>query len=314
MDRAAHVVLNECMNLKNNERFLVVYDKNKESIANVFLKKAEKITKNADKVRINVGKVYGEEPVKHIADKMLGYDVILLVTTKSLSHTDARRRASRKGARIASMPNITKEVMKRALNADYQKIREISKKIYDNLKDKRNIKLTTKKGTELVIPAGDGIFEDLGLYHKKGSFGNLPAGEVGFAPKEGKTNGVLVIDETMAGIGRLRSPIKLLIKGGFVRKISGGEEAKKLKILLKKFKDKSVYNIAEFAVGTNYKANFSGIILEDEKVFGTVHLALGDNSSYPGGKIKAPVHLDGVISKPTVFADGKKIIKDGKLI
>ena len=67
-------------------------------------------------------------------------------------------------------------------------------------------------------------------------------------------------------------------------------------------------------MGTNYKAKITGITLEDEKVYGTVHVALGDNTSYPGGIIKAPIHLDGVISKPTVFIDDKKIMNNGKLL
>lgn len=302
------------MNLKNDERFLVVHDKNKKDIAKTILRKAKKITRYSDIIKTKIGKENGEEAAKHIADKMLDYDVILLITTKSLSHTDARRNASKKGARMASMPDITEGMMKRALNADYQEMEMISKKICSNFKSKDTIRLTTKKGTDINIPIQKKMFMDLGLYHKKGSFGNLPAGEVGFAPIEGKTNGVLVIDKTMAGIGKLESPIKLLIRNGFVKEISGGKEAIKLKRLLKKFRNKNVYNIAEFAIGTNKKAKITGVTLEDEKVFGTVHVALGDNSSYPGGKTKAPVHLDGVISKPTVTADNKKIMENGKLL
>ena len=313
-DKAAYIVLKKCMNLKKNEKLLIVYDINKKDIADILIKRAMSMTKYADKIKTKVAKENGEEPLKHVADKMLGYDIVLLVTTKSLSHTDARRRASKKGARIASMPNITKEMMKRALTADYQKIRKISKKIYDSIKNKKIIRLSTKIGTNLTIPARKPMFKDLGLYHKKGSFGNLPAGEVGFAPIEKKTNGILVIDKTMAGIGKLKKPIRMLIKNGFARKIEGGKEAHKLKRLLKNFKNNNVYNIAEFAIGTNYKARISGITLEDEKVFGTAHIALGDNTSYPGGKIKAPTHLDGVISKPTLIADNKKIMEQGILL
>ncbi len=314
LKKAIFVVLKECMALKKDEKLLIVYDKNKKDIADIFLKKAIKITKNVKKIKTRVAKENGEEPLKNVANTMLNYDVILLITTKSLSHTNARRKASKKGARIASMPNITKDVMKRALTANYHKIKEISDEIYNKIKNKRTIKIITKKGTNLIVHARKAMFKDLGIYHKKGSFGNLPAGEVGFAPKEGKINGILVVDKTMAGIGRLKSPIKLLIKDGFVKKISGGKEADKLRGLLRNFKNKNVYNIAEFAIGTNYKARISGIALEDEKVLGTVHFALGDNRSYPGGKTKAPVHLDGVVSKPTLFANGKKIIERGYMV
>jgi len=51
-------------------------------------------------------------------------------------------------------------------------------------------------------------------------------------------------------------------------------------------------------------------VLEDEKAFGTVHIALGDNSTI-GGRTAAGIHLDGIITKPTVYADNKKIIENG---
>jgi len=53
--------------------------------------------------------------------------------------------------------------------------------------------------------------------------------------------------------------------------------------------------------------------LEDEKVMGTIHIALGDNASM-GGSVKVSSHLDGVILKPTVYFDEKIIMKNGKLI
>jgi len=49
-----------------------------------------------------------------------------------------------------------------------------------------------------------------------------------------------------------------------------------------------------------------GVVLEDEKVRGTAHIALGDNSTI-GGNVVAGVHLDAIIRKPRVFADGHEI-------
>jgi leucyl aminopeptidase (aminopeptidase T) len=54
-------------------------------------------------------------------------------------------------------------------------------------------------------------------------------------------------------------------------------------------------------------------VLEDEKVFGTAHVALGDNHTF-GGKTKAEVHLDGIIKKPDVWLDGRQIMREGKLL
>lgn len=65
-------------------------------------------------------------------------------------------------------------------------------------------------------------------------------------------------------------------------------------------------NIAELGIGINPEAKLIGNVLEDEKVGGTVHIALGDNSSF-GGDVIAGIHLDGIIKKPVLFLDGKKV-------
>ena len=55
--------------------------------------------------------------------------------------------------------------------------------------------------------------------------------------------------------------------------------------------------MAEFGIGTNDKAILTGIILEDEKVMGTIHIAFGDNKSM-GGSVRVASHLDGLIKQP----------------
>ncbi len=63
-------------------------------------------------------------------------------------------------------------------------------------------------------------------------------------------------------------------------------------------------NLAELGIGANPAAHLIGNILEDEKVAGTVHIALGDNSTF-GGNVIVGIHLDGIITKPRVFIDGE---------
>ena len=72
-------------------------------------------------------------------------------------------------------------------------------------------------------------------------------------------------------------------------------------------------NIAELGIGTNEKAIVTGVVLEDEKAMGTVHVALGDNASM-GGTVHAPIHLDGVVLKPTLMVDETVILEAGKLM
>lgn len=68
--------------------------------------------------------------------------------------------------------------------------------------------------------------------------------------------------------------------------------------------------MGELGIGTNTAARLTGLILEDEKVYGTVHIAFGTNTSF-GGTNKADVHMDGVILKPTLYLDEKLVIDKG---
>ncbi len=245
---------------------------------------------------------------------MQKFDVVFCPTTKSLTHTDARRNASAKGVRVATFPGITKEVMIRGLNADYKKIAALTNKLKKRFEKTKEVRVTAPNGTDITMDiTGRTAIASKGLFHKKGESGNLPTGETFAAPVEGKSNGVFVVDGSMSGIGVMgKEKIKIEVENGYATKITGGSKAKKLVATLDKY-GKKARNIAEFGVGTNDSVKLSGNLLEDEKVKGTIHIALGNNLTM-GGSVSVPIHLDGVIKKPTVYFDGKEIMIDGKLL
>ncbi|KUK84633.1 MAG: Leucyl aminopeptidase [Synergistales bacterium 58_81] len=72
-------------------------------------------------------------------------------------------------------------------------------------------------------------------------------------------------------------------------------------------------NLAELGIGTNKKARVTGVILEDEKIYSTVHIALGSNDTF-GGTVAAGIHLDGVIKSPELYIDGKLIVSGGEIL
>ena len=69
----------------------------------------------------------------------------------------------------------------------------------------------------------------------------------------------------------------------------------------------AAYNLAELGIGTNVAVtDLVGSVLLDEKAAGTVHIAIGDDAGI-GGETDAPLHLDGIIRDPTVYADGEEV-------
>lgn len=311
LEKATVNVLKNCMGVKKDEKVLIITDSKLEKISNVFLKNSKKITKNSELVKIPIPKTHCIEPPEKIAKLMLNYDIILGITAKSISHTRARKNASNKGVRIATMPGITGDIIKRTLIVDYTKIKKKNLQLINKIKNPRIARVRTEKGTDIAMPIFKKRFtDDSGVYVKKGGFGNLPAGEIMSMPVEGKSNGVFVVDGSIGGLGKADKPVKIEVKNGFATKISGGKVASKLRKLLK---NKKYRNIAEFAFGTNPKAKITGVTLEDEKVLGTVHIALGNNKSY-GGTVDVPFHVDCIIKKPDVFVDGKVVMKKGKFL
>ncbi|MBI2651854.1 aminopeptidase [Candidatus Woesearchaeota archaeon] len=311
IDQSCQIILKDCMNLKSYESCLIITDKKLKSIGGILYKNALRITNKSKLILTSIPKAHGAEPPKHVSDEMLRHNVILMPTTKSLSHTRARKNASKKGARIASMPGITVDMMKRALDINFNKIRTINEKLIKKLKNKNKIKITTKKGTNVEFyTKGRKWISDDGIYIKNGAFGNLPAGEIFIAPLEGKANGTIIVDASVGGLGKIDKEIEIKIKNGFIDYISDGKIAKQFKKLLK---NKLYKNVAELGIGTNYKAKITGNVLEDEKVAGTCHIAFGNNKHF-GGKIDVPFHVDVVIKKPTIYCDSVLIMDDGNLI
>lgn len=312
LKKSAQTTLRQCLALKRNESLLIVADKTKKRIANELFKQAMKLCRNVLLIWVPVARVNGEEPPKAAADIMKKFDVIIGVTEKSLTHTMAVKKA-RKNARIATMPGITEAIFKRGMSVNYKKIAERTRKLKKILERSRRIRLTTKKGTDISM--GRGVMEfgnKEGHIHRKGDLNNLPAGEAAFVPKYQSSEGVFIVDASMAGAGKLDKPIKITVRKGYAVKIEGGKAAKKLAKLLKSC-GKNANNIAELGIGTNDRAIISGNVLEDEKVIGTAHIALG-NSKGLGGNIYAKCHLDGIFKKPTIYTDGKIIIKDGRFL
>lgn len=314
LDKASRIAILDCMGAKKNEKILVITDSEKHEIGyNLFLN-ALNLGYESLLIEMKPGKVNGEEPTAEIAELMQKYDVVLCPTAKSLTHTDARRAASAKGVRIATFPGITKEVMIRGMNADYKKIAALSIKLKNILEKGKHIRVTASAGTDISFSIeGRTSYASKGLFHAKGESGNLPTGETFLAPVEGTANGIFVTDGSFAGLGLIKNiNISIEVKDGYATGIRGGKPAKKLIEMLDKI-GKDARNIAEFGIGTNDSAKLSGVLLEDEKVMGTIHIALGNNVSM-GGSVNVPLHLDGVVKKPTVWMDGKILMKDGKLL
>ncbi|MFA6468196.1 MAG: aminopeptidase [Bacteroidota bacterium] len=308
---ASQIAVRDCMGAKPQERILIVTDEPLRILGYSLWKAAKDLGHDVLLTEILPRKSNGEEPPAEIAELMKQFNVVFCPTSKSLTHTDARRAASALGVRIATLPGVTEEIMIRCMNADYHAIARRTHALCALLEKTSVVRVTSPAGTDISMPIkGRTAHASSGLFLEKGQSGNLPTGEAYLAPLEHESNGIVVVDGSMASVGIVATPIRIVVKDGYATEITGGAEAEILKKLFEPH-GKDAYNVAEFGIGTNDKAIITGKIIEDEKVMGTIHIAFGDNKSM-GGTVRVASHLDGLVKNPTVWFDDRKIMADGK--
>lgn len=310
---AATIAIRDCMGARPGERVLVITDEPLRAIGFALQRAARDLGHEVLLVDILPRKSNGEEPPPEVAELMTRADIVLCPTSKSLTHTDSRRAASLAGARVATLPGVTEAIMVRCMNANYEEIAARTYRLCALLEHTNVVRVTAPAGTDITMPVtGREAHASSGLFREKGQSGNLPTGEAYLAPLEGQSNGVVVVDGSMAGVGMVSQPLRIVVEQGYATEISGGPEAQALIALLEPH-GQDARTVAEFGIGTNDKAMLTGVILEDEKVMGTIHIAFGDNKSM-GGSVRVASHLDGLITRPTVWFDGTMVMKDGRLL
>jgi leucyl aminopeptidase (aminopeptidase T) len=220
------------------------------------------------------------------------------------------------------MPGLTPQMMLTgASQADYPEVARVSRKIARILTDGDRIRVTSFLGTDFEVSISGRIAQACaGIAEEKGQIACFPDGETPIAPVEETARGKIVFDLSMQGVGLLEKPIEILVENGRAVDIRGGKEAEALISILTTKGDSNSYCIGEVAIGTNPLAVITGNVSEDKKGAGRVHIALGENTSFGGGKpgiagkIYSKVHLDGVIKAPTVYVDDVLVVDQGRIV
>jgi len=244
-----------------------------------------------------------EEELKAAEDILRSYasdavDAVIALSNYSTSHTNFRRWLNElAGTRYASMPLFERSMLTGVMTADWEAIKERTDKLSAILKGAEKAHILAPNGTDIRFSIeGRDARADTGIIREKGSFSNLPAGEAFLAPVEGTAEGTLVLE--WSPTRKLESPVALEVKKGRVVCVAGNDPYGEV-ILDALRRSRDVGNIAEFGIGTNDKAERPDNILETEKILGSVHVAIGDNSSF-GGTVSVPYHQDFIFFKTSV--------------
>lgn len=306
----AETIINQCLNVKKDERVLVLNDGNDEDLINSLLEVLNDRGLENKLIEYEEPEKSGEEPPEKIAEAMKDFDIVVAPTKKSISHTRAREEATEAGVRIVTMPTVNKQIWNTSLQADYSEVERITQEVYELLQNTSEVRVQTPSGTDLTFEVDIDTYDcDTGIIQDEGDFGNLPAGEPSGFPVD--INGTLVIDHFPFA----PSGTKVEIRNGEVKAIEhpNDETSELAKVFEKKACSKK---IAEFGFGTNPEATLIGNVLQDEKVLGTVHIAFGDNTHYVRKESErsnsCDVHWDTVCENPSVWFDSQKVLNDGE--
>ena len=310
LDRAVQTVVRRCLNIQPDEDVVVVVDEPLQDLGEKLRTAAQQSGADAVLTVMSPRATDGSEPPAPVAEALAACDVFIAPASRSLSHTLARKRASEGGARGATMPHVTADMLARLMSIDFDRLRSRSHAIAELLDKGTEAHVTCPRGTDLRLDlrGRQGIADD-GDLTARGAFGNLPCGEGFIAPAGGEGT---MYARSIAAIGLTRGhPAKLTVQKGHLTAATG-PEGEQLLGILREHGDAGT-NLAELGVGTNDRATLTGNVLEDEKILGSVHVAFGASIAI-GGTVSVPIHLDCVVTEATLEIDGTRVLDEGRFV
>lgn len=311
LERALETVVGRCLAVRPGEQVLVIGDTEPESrtLAQALRDAAARRGADAVLALMDPRANDGAEPPPAIAAALAACEVYIVPTSRSLSHTDARRRATEAGARGATLPGVTADMLARMMAIDFDALKARTRQITELLDHADSARVTCPNGSDLTLDlSGRGGLADYGEVSSGNQFGNLPAGEGFVAPRSAR--GTLAAT-SLASLGIAPQPVLLTVADGQLTDAQGplGQDF----IARLRQHGPNGTNVAELGVGTNDAATLTGNVLEDEKVLGTVHVAFGASAGI-GGTISVPIHLDVVVVKPTLRVGETLVLDAGRWV
>lgn len=323
--KGARLIVEKCVGVKPSEDVVVINDLEHRLSAEAIAGAARALGANVvvlditpNVMRCKMAPWESIEPPRNVAALIKSSDQVIVMTAPEFSHRFSSTIAVNEAVdRGIGACNVEEGMDEWDLTSeDITEITQTTDKIISAMKNANLVHLTSAKGTDLKLSIqGRPPIRVVPIRKRGDKSWPIPLwGEATWGIIEGSAEGKVVVDGIMLGIGEkgaVVKPIEWIVREGRAVEIRGSEEADKLKLTIKRA-DQNATVVGEFGIGTSHKETL-GSVFEKGKL-GTVHLALGDNSAYPGGQNRSNVHLDGTIRDPTISVDKKLIMENGVLI
>ena len=309
LQRAVETVVGPCLGVEQGEDVVIVVDRTTERLGAALRDAAANLGAEPVVTVMEPRDVDGQEPPAAVAAALAAARVFIAPTLRSLSHTRARKAASDAGARGATLPGVTEDMLARLMACDFPTMAARSRRVAELLTSAEEAHVTCPRGTDLTLDLGgrDAIVDD-GDLSADGAFGNLPCGEGFISPLAGQGT---ILAATLATLGLPEERVRLTVENGRLTEAAGDWGARWTALM--DAAGTQGRNLAELGVGTNERATLTGNILEDEKMLGTVHVAFGASAGI-GGTVSVPVHLDCLIEDATLDVGGARVLDAGRFV
>lgn len=323
--RDAELVVGVCMSVEQDDVVTIVTDDahltEASALAQIVVERGgfPVVCNNEHQVRRALADMtFPMAPPRNLHQAMVASDEIIIITNlewaNRFAHVSAVRESCDNNAKIASVEegignwDLTE--------ADIRDATDRARAAIAALNGKTWCRVTSPAGTDVrVCIDGRPALEVTPIKQRGQMMGPVPLwAEVAFAAVEDKTEGRIVVDGIMLGIGlkgQTPNPLEWRIQAGRCIAIEGGDEAHRLRQVIDGVAGADV--IGEFAFGTSEKSPTGSP--SEKGLLGTVHFALGDNhNAYPGGQNVSVLHLDGNCLNASLMIEdtGQYIIRDGK--
>jgi leucyl aminopeptidase (aminopeptidase T) len=306
---AVNTIVRRCLGVTAGEDVLVLADPATRTIGEALRSEASAAGADAVLAIMDERATDGTEPARPLAAALQACDVYIAPTSRSLSHTTARKQATEAGVRGTTMPGVTEDMLARVMAVDFDAMAARSHQVARLLDDATTARVTCRRGTDFTFDlTGRGGIADDGNLTARGAFGNLPCGEAFIAPAGGEG---IVMASSLAPLGLSDDPARLTVQQGRIVDAQDGLGPEFLGLL--RAHGELGTNLAELGIGTNDQARLTGVVLEDEKILGTVHVAFGASAGI-GGTVSVPIHLDVVVVDPSLEIDGTQVLDRGRFV
>jgi leucyl aminopeptidase (aminopeptidase T) len=322
----ARMVVTQILQIQEGETVTVFTDHRRRDEAEAVALAAEEA--RADVIVVDIGRqvrelLTGDEffipPARHVLGAMEGSTAGIFVVDETYAfRLDHKIYQVTETAQDRSFFSIDPGMGTWGLTAaDLALVKERGDRLHEAIEGGDQIHVTSRGGTDLTlsIEGRECLYVTPIPWRGLASVYPVPLwGELNWAPIEDSAAGTVVIDGLSEATERIKdvaAPVTWTVKEGRVTDVRGtSADAEEWRAVFAI--DEGAAVVGEFGVGANHKAIRA--TQSEKALLGTIHLGMGENKLYPGGRNRSKAHVDGGVLDVSIEVDGRVVVNDGAIV